>query len=582
MDNPVLVENATLSGIANAIRGKNGSEATYLPSEMAPAVSALVTLSEGTADANAAAGDILSGKTAYVRGTKVTGTIASKSSADLTASGATVTAPAGYYPAAASKAVASGSAATPATSITANPTISVGSDGKITATASASKSVTPTVSAGYVSSGTAGTVSVSGSATQQMSTQAAKTVTPTTSEQTAVAAGVYTTGAVKVAGDANLTAENIREGTSIFGVTGTLPEGGGFYPSLLITAPTGHTITATNGVDTVTLSEISEGQYWGEVTDYGEWTVTDTTSGNVVTVQDVTMVEQYVYKPPNDYTWSEISAISQAGTGANYWSIGDAKEITLNGTIGITAYDNVKLCLFILHFNHPENGVADNNIIWGGFKTALTGGVDVCLDDANYAFYKDDGTKGFSMNHWGNKSYGGWKGCDLRYDILGAVETQPSDYGKEHTTSCVGYDATTAAFNSPKSGTLMAAIPTDFRSVLRLWNRWIDAVGNNSNVDANIQKTVDAGISLPTEFEVQGTRTYANNYEQDHQTQFAYYANGNSKVKYKHNADGTAAYWWLSSAVYDYAAYFCFAKADGGVRYNDAVRSYGVAPAFKT
>lgn len=145
------------------------------------------------------AGTMLSGTTALKNdGTGITGNIASKSSSDLTVSGATVTAPAGYYSNAASKAVASGSASTPATSITANPTISVNASGLITASVSGSKSVTPTVSAGYVSSGTAGTVSVSGSNTQQLSTQAGTTITPTESEQTAVASGKYTTGAVKV------------------------------------------------------------------------------------------------------------------------------------------------------------------------------------------------------------------------------------------------------------------------------------------------------------------------------------------------------------------------------------------------
>ena len=95
--------------------------------------------------------------------------------------------------------MANGSATTPATTITANPSISVDSSGLITATASASKSITPTVSAGYVNTGTAGTVTVSGSNTSQLTTQAAKTVTPSTSSQTAVAAGRYTTGAVTVA-----------------------------------------------------------------------------------------------------------------------------------------------------------------------------------------------------------------------------------------------------------------------------------------------------------------------------------------------------------------------------------------------
>ena len=121
-----------------------------------------------------------------------------RTSSDLTASGATVTAPAGYYENPASKAIANGSATTPATTITANPSISVSAGGLITATASDSQSVTPSVTPGYVSSGTAGTVSVSGSKTQQLSTQAATTITPTTSSQTAVAAGKYTTGAVTV------------------------------------------------------------------------------------------------------------------------------------------------------------------------------------------------------------------------------------------------------------------------------------------------------------------------------------------------------------------------------------------------
>lgn len=151
--------------------------------------------------------------------------VSRRSSSDLTASGATVSVPAGYYAEAASKAVSSGSAATPATTITANPSITVSSAGLITATVSGSQSITPTVSAGYVSSGTAGTVSVSGSNTNQLTVQAAKTVTPTKSSQTAVAAGRYTTGAVTVAAipsnyidttDATASATSINAGETAY------------------------------------------------------------------------------------------------------------------------------------------------------------------------------------------------------------------------------------------------------------------------------------------------------------------------------------------------------------------------------
>lgn len=176
-----------------------------------------------TSDATLDSGNkMLSGNTAYADGVKYTGSIATKTSSDLTASGATVTAPAGYYATAATKSVTSGSATTPATSISVTPTISVNSStGLISVAVSDSQSVTPTVSAGYVSTGTAGTITVSGSETEQLTTQAAQTITPSTSDTT-IAAGQFLTGAQTIKGDANLVGSNIKSGVSIFGVAGSL------------------------------------------------------------------------------------------------------------------------------------------------------------------------------------------------------------------------------------------------------------------------------------------------------------------------------------------------------------------------
>ena len=135
---------------------------------------------------------------------------------DLTALGATVTVPSGYYADTETKSVASGSATTPTTSITANPTISVSSSGLITASVSGSKSVTPTVSAGYISSGTAGTVSVSGSNTQQLTTKAATTYNTSSSNQT-IASGTYLTGTqtIRAVTTSNIDASNIKDGVNV-------------------------------------------------------------------------------------------------------------------------------------------------------------------------------------------------------------------------------------------------------------------------------------------------------------------------------------------------------------------------------
>ena len=296
----------------------------------------------------------------------------------------------------------------------------------------------------------------------------------------------------------------------------------------------------------------------------------------------------YVPENVNDATWEQISKISIAGTGDTYWDVGDCKAVTLNGTVGMLDLNNVTLCVFILDFNHPINkSTADNNIIWGGFKTALNNGADVALCDHGYSFNYSSG-KYFNINHVGsssspyNTNYGGWKGCDLRYDVLGGTSTAPSPYNATKTTSTTGSDATQATIDTPVTNTLMAALPSDLRAVLRLWNRYVDYKGNSSNTDANCNtKTVDA-ISLLAEFEISGSRGHANQYEQNHQKQMAYYAAGNSKIKYKHNARETACQWWEASAYYGNASHFCMVGTGNNMTNQPTRSSFGLAPAFRT
>lgn len=143
-----------------------------------------------------------------------------KSASDLVASGSFVNVEAGYYSSGVSKAVNAGSAAVPATNLAFAPAISIDTTtGVITASVSGSSNISPTITSGYVSSGVSGKISVTGSNSLSLAIQAAKTLTPTTASQLAVASGRYTTGSVYVG--AIPSAYVIPTGTSTITSNGT-------------------------------------------------------------------------------------------------------------------------------------------------------------------------------------------------------------------------------------------------------------------------------------------------------------------------------------------------------------------------
>lgn len=140
-------------------------------------------------------------KVAAISSTYIGSGIAQRSSTDLIVSGATVTAPAGYYSAAASKSVANGSYGSFSTSFTKNSSIfyvNITYNNFQAGYFSTSPTFTPTLSIEDKS--------VTPGATSQV-------ITPTSNSK-------YL-NSVTVAGDANLIAENIKDGVTIFGVLGT-------------------------------------------------------------------------------------------------------------------------------------------------------------------------------------------------------------------------------------------------------------------------------------------------------------------------------------------------------------------------
>lgn len=171
-----------------------------------------------TTDATLTSGDqMLSAYTAYANGTKYTGTIVTKSSADVTANGSQVTTPSGYYSQAVTKSVDAGSVTIPLTNvaITTFPAIT-SSTGAVTVSFSTSRSVTPTVVSGYVSQVASGSVSVSGTGTLNLATQVAQTLYPSTADQTIASyRWLVGTQTIKSVVTTNLSASNIVSGVTI-------------------------------------------------------------------------------------------------------------------------------------------------------------------------------------------------------------------------------------------------------------------------------------------------------------------------------------------------------------------------------
>lgn len=331
-----------------------------------------------------------------------------------------------------------------------------------------------------------------------------------------------------------------------------------FSATITVTVDSGASVTLKKGGTTID-TKTSTGTAVFTVTETGEYTVTatkngQTTSGSVNVVSGTTaysLTLSFVSSTLNDNDWSVIKSVSDAGQGANYWSIGDRKEVTLNGTVGELTLSNYTTYAFIIGFNHNASVEGTNRIHFQLAKTALSGGKDVALCDSKYNSQVST-TGYFSMNS-SKTNRGGWNSSQMRTKICG--------------TSLTSY-----------SGTIIAVIPAALRAVLKSVTKYTNNYGNSFAADA-VTATTDYFFLL-SEYEVFGSTTYANKNEASKQAQYSYYSAGNSKVKYNHSATSTAVRWWLRSPYASYSTGFLNVITDGTVYYTNAFYSFGFAPGF--
>ena len=318
---------------------------------------------------------------------------------------------------------------------------------------------------------------------------------------------------------------------------------------ITLTGYSGTTYTVTNYGDERYSGTIGSSESATvKVNGFGVYTINYTYSGKTktktVNVNAIGLYSVDCYVAVfNNASYSEISTASRNGTASSLWSLGDAKAVTLNGTVGAYTFSNETTYMFIVAFDHNSsiemNG--KHHMICSFAKSAATGGKDIAFVDSYYNTYTS--TPSFHMNS-SNTSSGGWASSYMRQTICSQFKN---------------------------------AMPSDLQAVLRTRTIYTDNNGNATNNASDVTATTDT-VYIPSEFEVQGAKKYANSYEQNHQQQLAYYKNGARKIRYESDNTSTAAWWWVRSPGCIFSNTFCTVDTDGDPGSDYAGSAFGFAP----
>lgn len=321
-----------------------------------------------------------------------------------------------------------------------------------------------------------------------------------------------------------------------------------FSATITVNVDSGASVTLKKGGTTIA-TKTSDGTAVFTVTETGTYTVEATKSGQTVSgsvnvvsgTTSYALTLSFVSTTLNNNEWSVIKSVSDAGEGANYWSIGDRKAVALSGTVGALSMSGTHYA-FIIGFNHNSGVEGSGRIHFQFGKTALSGGSDICFVDSKYGNTGNDAA--FRMNT-SNTNSGGWNNSYMRNTICPAFKN---------------------------------ALPAALKSVLKTVTKYTDNTGNSTAASAVTATTDD--IFLLAEYEVFGTIARGNTNESSKQQQYAYYSTGNSKIKNKHSATGEAAIWCLRSPISSYSTSFVVVATGGTVGYYFAYFSIGFAPGF--
>lgn len=401
--------------------------------------------------------------------------------------------------------------------------------------------------------------------------------------------------------------------------------GGGFYPSIVVTAPTGSTVTATDGNTSLVGTEVS-GKWTFQIPAYGVWSITATLNGQTASTSvSVTEVKQYTvmltyfsatisvtypagstctcsngadtltapnttgsytFTVPRTGTWTvkSTNGVDTAQQAVSITANGQSTSVTLsykptastspksgvNYTPGISGLTAEKMSLYgeAISRNSAISGTTSTVYIDDGanhYKISVGDSINIAINGTAYAF------KVMGFNHdtltsstaYGSATATGKAGMTLQMaDCLAATAKMNSS-----NTNSGGWES--CAMRTSNMATYLSQLTSAWQSVVKQVNK-LSSAGSQSTT---IKTTADK-LFLLSEVEIFGSTTYSVSGEG---SQYAYYKAGNSKVK---NVNGSANSWWERSPLASTSTYFCSVLSNGAAYYDGASSSNGVAFGF--
>lgn len=401
--------------------------------------------------------------------------------------------------------------------------------------------------------------------------------------------------------------------------------GGGFYPVIVVTAPTGSTVTATDGETSLVGTEVS-GKWTFQIPSYGVWNITATLNGQTATTSvSVTEVKQYTvtltyfaatiavtypsgstctcsngtttltapnttgsytFTVPSAGTWT-VKSTNGTDTAQQAISIttnGQSASVTLsykptastsaksgvNYTTGISSLTAEKMSLYAeaISRNSAITNTTSTVYIDDGashYKISVGDSINIAINGTSYAF------KIMGFNHdtltsstaYGSATATGKAGMTLQMAdcLAGKAQMNSSNTNSGGWENC--------AMRKSNMATYLSQLTSAWQNVIKQVNK-LSSAGSQSTT---IKTTADK-LFLLSEVEIFGSTSYSVSGEG---TQYAYYKAGNSKVK---NVSGSANSWWERSPLASDSTTFCNVDSDGSASNGGASYSCGVAFGF--